>query len=261
MKVKSMGLLIGLLLAGLLVACGDSTATTAPTKGATPTTSAATLEGQTTRLGGGSIKSWVKLNEAGKPASVGLTFGEAALTNLPKEANQTVLTLPNNVEGLPFNHISVDWNPQGHEPAGIYDKPHFDLHFYMISQEVRGTIKPNDPNVAKQPAPAVIPTDYISPAPDVVPNMGVHWIDRTTPELNGKPFTSTLIYGFNAGNMAFIEPMITKAFFESKPNLSQDLKQPAVYPKNGQYYPVKYSVKYDEISKEYTVALEGLTLR
>jgi hypothetical protein len=58
----------------------------------------------------------------------------------------------------------------------------------------------------------------------------------------------------------FVEPMVTKAFLETKPNITIPLKQPAAFPKRG-YYPTSYSMKYDATRQEYTVSLDGLTLR
>ena len=255
--MKKKLIVLGLMLSILLAACGDSTSTPAPAT-ATP----ATLAGQTQRLGAGTVKSWVKMDENGKPSSLGLTFDETSLQNLPIEGGSTVLSMPKEVTSLvPVNHISIDWNPQGHEPAGIYDKPHFDFHFYYINQEEQATIKPGDANVSKQPAPEAIPADYIAPAPNVVPNMGIHLIDKTTPELNGKPFTTTFLYGYSFGKIIFAEPMITKAYLESKPDMTQDLKLPGAYPKTGLYYPTKYSVKYNAADKSYTISLDGLTQR
>jgi hypothetical protein len=259
--MKKKFIVLALMLSVLLAACGDSTPTSSPTQ-APATATPSTLAGQTQRLGAGTVKSWVKVDETGKPASLGLTFDEMSLQNLPIEGGSTVLALPKEVANqVPVNHISIDWNPQGHEPAGIYDKPHFDFHFYYISQEERATIKPGDANVAKQPAPEAIPTDYIAPAPSVVPNMGIHWLDKTTPELNGKPFTTTFLYGYSAGKMIFGEPMITKAYLESKPDMTQDLKLPGAYPKSAFYYPTRYSVKYNAADKSYTISLDGLTQR
>jgi len=61
--------------------------------------------------------------------------------------------------------------------------------------------------------------------------------------------------------MVFIEPMITKAFLETKPNATEVIKQPAAYQKTSMYYPMQYSVKYDAGKKEYSIALEGLAMR
>jgi hypothetical protein len=54
--------------------------------------------------------------------------------------------------------------------------------------------------------------------------------------------------------------MITRAFLETKVNVSEYIKLPAKYAKPG-YYPTRYSIKYDPVKKEYVVALEGMVLR
>jgi hypothetical protein len=60
--------------------------------------------------------------------------------------------------------------------------------------------------------------------------------------------------------MIHFEPMITKAFLESKPDFSQVIQVPTSYAKSG-YYPTRYSVRYDVVRREYTIALEGMTWR
>jgi hypothetical protein len=73
-------------------------------------------------------------------------------------------------------------------------------------------------------------------------------------------FTTTFIYGSYDGRLVFAEPMISKSFLETKTNVTELIKLPAKYARNA-YYPTKYSVRYDPVTKEYTVALEGMTLR
>ncbi len=60
--------------------------------------------------------------------------------------------------------------------------------------------------------------------------------------------------------MVFVEPMVTRAFLETKPEITKELKLPECYPISV-YYPTSYSISYNSTGKEYTVALEGLTLR
>uniref|UniRef100_A0A7S3LPR5 DUF1996 domain-containing protein n=1 Tax=Aplanochytrium stocchinoi TaxID=215587 RepID=A0A7S3LPR5_9STRA len=36
-----------------------------------------------------------------------------------------------------FHTVGLDWNPCGHPPADVFTKPHYDIHFYMISDEYR----------------------------------------------------------------------------------------------------------------------------
>lgn len=222
-----------------------------------------TIIGETKSLGNGMVRSWVTLGDDGKPSAIGVTFTETALSGLPSENfTEYVIALPEEASAMPFNHIGLDWNPEGHVPPGIYDTPHFDFHFYMISPQERNNITATGEDMAKlskNVSSEFIPAGYV-PIPGGVPRMGAHWFDPTSPEFNNQSFTKTVIYGFYDGNMVFVEPMITKAFFETKPNYSDAIKLPAKYQKKA-YYPTRYSIKYDATAKEYTVALEGMTLR
>jgi len=105
-----------------------------------------------------------------------------------------------------------------------------------------------------------MPQDYMSTV-DAVPNMGTHYIDSTAAELHGAAFDKTFIYGFYQGDLYFFEPMITKAFFETKPNVTVDIKQPAAFKVTGKAYPKKYTVSYDSARKEYSVELTDMQLR
>ncbi|HMB92156.1 MAG TPA: DUF5602 domain-containing protein [Rhodothermales bacterium] len=237
---------------------------------------AETFVGESQALGNGTVQSWVRTDASGNPEAIGVTLTEAALTNLPTQSaghkahammGEQPLALPDNVQ-TPFNHISVDWNPQGHEPPGLYDLPHFDFHFYMISEAQRDAINPANTDfeakAAARPGDALIPAGYIQ-TPGAVPRMGAHWLDAATPELNGQVFTKTFIYGFFDAKMNFFEPMITKAYLESVRTMSGQavttpIPQPQQFAQAG-YYPTQYSIRYDAAKKEYTVALEGMTRR
>jgi hypothetical protein len=93
--------------------------------------------------------------------------------------------------------------------------------------------------------------------PIAIPAMGVHWFDSTATEFHGAPFTSTFIYGFYHGNMTFLEPMITRAFFQTHPDFSATIKQPQKFQKSN-YYPTGYQVKYDATKHLYFLILTGL---
>jgi len=62
------------------------------------------------------------------------------------------------------------------------------------------------------------------------------------------------------GHDTFIEPMMTKAFLETRPNLLTPVAVPRSYSRPG-YYPVQYGVRYDAAQREYGISLEGLALR
>lgn len=228
-----------------------------------------TFFGESRKLGNGVVRSWVKLDEACKPTAIGVTFTEAALTGLPTEPPAGgvgywhELALPPQASLTPFNHISLDWNPKGHEPEHIYTVGHFDFHFYLISPAERQAMTLQGDDLAKfkkAPAAEFVPEDYIYAPGSEVPGMGAHWLYKNAHELHGQPFTSTFIYGSYDGHFIFLEPMITKAFLETKPNLTVPVKQPAKFEKPG-YYPTTYTVKYDPQTREYSVALLGLTRR
>lgn len=236
---------------------------------------AVTEYGKEITMGQGTARTYVTLLN-GEPHEIGVSLSEAALTGLPSAHDpggvlveghymifENVLEMPaSNPTGYKF--VTLDWNPGGHEPPGIYDSPHFDFHFYTLSNEARIAIGPSDPDLQKKaenvPAPEYIPQGYIMPAAMAVPRMGVHWVDPTSPELNGKPFTQTFIFGTFDGEVIFAEPMITKAFLESKPNFTAPLPAAQQYAIAG-HYPTGYSIRWDAAAREYRIALTGLTSR
>jgi Domain of unknown function (DUF5602) len=149
----------------------------------------------------------------GRPVEIGAELTEDALVGLPRAQkvpaahssmagahlmHEYLLDLPREADITPFTFIELDWNPQGHEPAGIYDRPHFDFHFYTITRAERDAIDPADRDFVRKaehmPQPELVPAGYIVPQPVMpVPRMGVHWVNREADELNGKVFTQTFI--------------------------------------------------------------------
>ena len=118
--------------------------------------------GPEAKLGQGTVKSYVAMNAAGDPTAVGLIMTEAALEGLPNtkpaegDGYELVLSLPKETKSTVFNHIGVDWNPVGHVPIGVYNVPHFDFHFYMMSESARKqiTLKEDDMKRCQEKPPA-----------------------------------------------------------------------------------------------------------
>ena len=133
-----------------------------------------------------------------------------------------ILALPQEAKATGFDHAMLDWNPMGHEPDMVYTLPHFDFHFYTVTEAAQMAIMPTDPQyeakLEKMPAEAFRPVGNIK-LPSGVPMMGAHWVDPTSPELqpppNNKTFTRTFLYGSYDGHFIFYEPMITKVHIES----------------------------------------------
>jgi hypothetical protein len=188
----------------------------------------------------------------------------------------------------PYKFVQFDWNPVGHEPAGVYDLPHFDFHFYTVSKDVRASILPTDPQFAQKaasyPAAAFRAPFYIDaaaaagapPAAVTVPQMGVHWLDVRSPELQGltghpeafKPFTKTFIYGSWDGQFIFDEPMITRDYILAKRTATDPAVRDELIPVStaphyapAGYYPGAYRITYDAAAREYRIALAQLAWR
>jgi hypothetical protein len=252
------------------------------------------------RLGNGRARTYVILDQkaGGRPLEVGVALDGDALEGLrgpapmppgehgPHEhvdSDAFFLSMPQQ-HGTPLKFLELNWNPAGHELNGVYDVPHFDFHFYAVSKAERDAILPSDPEAQAKanhsPGPQFIPAFYMNGAPpgaDVpwVPQMGVHWIDVRSPELQKalpfgnpelwKPFTTTFIQGSWNGKVTFWEPMITRAHILSKRAATDaagrdeviPLGRPARYQEPG-YYPGAYRIMWDAQAKEYRIALTQL---
>jgi len=220
-------------------------------------------EGASVTVGNGSAYAWVLNDGRGNPLAAGINLTEEALIGLPAEHTEYVLPLPKQARPTAFTHVVMNWNPHGHIPPGVYDLPHFDFHFYIITPAQRAQITATGEDlvrVTKMPAPEAVPQGYIGPEGTYEPRMGWHWIDPASPEFHGQPFTHTFIYGFYNGQMAFIEPMVTTAFLASRPFVSRTIALPAAYPTRA-YYPTGYAVLYDPSYREYGLSLWGMTPR
>jgi hypothetical protein len=268
--------------------------------------------GTPTKVGNGIVRTYVVLDQkqGGKPLEVGVAMSEASLEGLPTPAalaaeaaakgehdhgdhgkmvmNMYLLDLPAQ-NPTPYKFVQFDWNPAGHEPEGVYDLPHFDFHFYTVDNAVRESIVPSDPlygqKAANLPASDFRPPFYIdastaaggAPAAAVtVPQMGIHWLDVRSPELQGlvgnpagfEPFTRTFIYGSWNGQFIFDEPMITRAHILEKKTATDPAVVDEVIPvptaqrySPAGFYPSAYRITWDAQQREYRIALTQLSWR
>jgi hypothetical protein len=203
----------------------------------------------------GKAWTWIELDKKGDPLRLAISLTDAALNSVPVGSgnegdhdhsnmeNNWVLKFHPKAEIVPFNHVGMGWNPIGHEPEPIYGKPHFDFHFYIMTLQEVAAIPVYE--MAKEkfdnsPAPSYLPTAYFN-AGGGVPQMGAHWIDPTSGEFNGQPFTETFIYGSYDGKVTFYEPMITLEFLKTNYFYARNIPQPAKVQKTG-WYPTKLRV-------------------
>jgi hypothetical protein len=206
-----------------------------------------TYYGPSVQMGKGHIRSWINIAKCNnKPVAMGVEFFKGSLENLPTNpmdfpANTFILKLHQKAkESTPFDHITVNWEPTGHEPDGIYTVPHFDIHFYKISVDAQMAIT----GIPGAPPPAgYLPASYVIPGA-TVPQMGSHWLDPSSPELPPTlaPFTHTFIYGSDNGKVIFLEPMITRSFLLGGTTVTKAIPQPIHFAPVNTNYPQEYKI-------------------
>jgi Hypothetical protein TTHB210 len=260
-----------------------------------------TFSGGDQKLGNGTIKTYAELGANGKPIAIGVTFTRQALEGLPVTKTTTGRCFDINKNGridpasecegdyeyrlampeklsvrgdIPFKWVGFNWHPGGHVPPGIFDLPHFDMHFYMVSHKEIDAIRLgacdifincDDRKRALVPVkPKYVHPDHINVGA-TVSLMGNHLINSKSPEFGRTPdtkkkFTHTWIFGAYDGKITFYEPMITLEYLQSRPKSCFNIKSPKAWQKAG-YYPTRYCIRYNAGDGKYTVSLEDLVLR
>jgi hypothetical protein len=187
--------------------------------------------------------------------------------------HEFVLPLPSDASirpDIPFKWALFNWNPYGHIPAGVWDTPHFDVHFYIEPIEnifalQRGTcgvefMRCDQFEKAVQPVPAnYVPADFVDVGA-AAPAMGNHLFDPTAPEFEGEPFERHWIYGAYEGRIIFYEEMVSREYMMSHPDNCSDLKMPEAVALTG-FYPRSSCVRYRSDTDEYTISMEDFILR
>jgi len=225
----------------------------------------ATFAGAPVAIGDGHARVIVAEGRHGAPTSVSLVISAGALRGLPghgagRESWEYILPMPATGPRTGFDHVTLDWNPVGHIPKGVYSVPHFDVHFYVISVVEQHAITFTGADRERLLAPPdgrLVPTGYVVPPETAVEQMGLHGLDPGSPEFHGKPFTYTFLYGYHDGRLIFVEPMISLAYFLEQRDVTVPVRTPAAY-SSPAYYPTRYRVGYDASRNEYRVALAGL---
>lgn len=252
--------------------------------------------GALSHVGSATAQSYAEFDEAGKPLAIGLAFTSNFFDELPAEPSdlhhcfdrdgngmvdpsaeclpehEWAIPLPSAVASrsdIPFKWAGLNWNPVGHIPPGVYDVPHFDIHFYIDPIENVYALQPgpcgelvrcDQFEIGRRPVPPnYVAADYVN-VDAVAPAMGNHLIDPTGPEFNGEPFTRTWIYGTYDGRVTFYEEMVTRAFLLEEHSECFDIKSPPAVAVRG-LYPTAICYGFDPETGEYTVSMERFVLR
>jgi hypothetical protein len=226
-----------------------------------------TYTGTPVALGQGEAYTFVRTGPGGELASIGIVLTDKALEGLPGATPgghamfSYLLPMPESGPRTVVDHVGLDWEALGHPPQGVYDVPHFDFHFYLVSPGEVAKVHFDGPDdsasPAQQPPPELMPAGYVLPPGTAVPKMGAHAINPAAAEFQQKPFQATFIYGYYDKQLTFIEPMASLAYLQSKPDLTAPVPRPASYARAGSY-PSTYRVAYDAGRKVYEIVLQDL---
>lgn len=214
--------------------------------GTPPTT--VTRFGKAIPFGNGIVQMYARV-QMGKTSSMGLFISDAVMQGLPAhDEGQTIIPMVPGIHDVAIKHATIGYNPHGHEPPGVFDIPHFDFHFYFISNAERQMIDPARGAAFVEEANAtvpngVMPQDFVPTLPPgvpfvagTVPFMGFHWADLLrSSAFTGMPFEHEFINGSWNGKYVFLEPMITDAWLSSHASHSESIKQPMTYSYPGSY--------------------------
>lgn len=219
-----------------------------------------TFYGPQTQIADGRARSFIVMSGEGVPEEFGIEITSDAFSGLPVDGH-AAFQLPLHqkaMDATPFDHIVMNWNPNGHPPEILFGLPHFDFHFFTISKEAQLAIPPYTPGSLHDVLPPnqYWPIGHI-PLPGGEPEMGKHWADIFHPVTPGN-FTHTMIYGSYNGAMIFVEPMITLAYLQSlTQRVSVPYNQPAVYMESNTWYPTVYNMYTNESRTRYYVTLSN----
>ncbi|CAN5177238.1 DUF5602 domain-containing protein [soil metagenome] len=223
------------------------------------------FKGPEVQMGNGKARSWISINHAGLPIELGIELTDDALYGLPQDpkdfaAATFVLPLHQKARDItPIDHIVINWNVHGHEPEHVFDVPHFDFHFYMITLADQLAIPPYEvaPAGFENLPPHANWPDLYFPTAGGVPQMGKHWIDGTF----APPFSKTFIYGSYNGRFTFLEPMITRDYLLQGTTSSTAYRQLHVFDPANKYYPQQYNIYKNTVTSKHYITLSNFAWR
>jgi hypothetical protein len=219
------------------------------------------------------VCTWARM-QGDSVIDIGALVPVASIEAAPKDAAMSWPPAPVTALALPaaaqqrtgLTHLTVFWEPMGH-PPGPYLTPHFDFHFYTVSQDQRLTMdcadlsKPAElaagyslPDVALPPPMATM-TGTSTLVGLCVPQMGMHSLLTSELESTGL-FRGTMVIGYYQGKPIFLEPMITQAMLMERRGF--DLPIPSI-PGIAGNQPRVFRAEYDEQQKAYRFVFSDFT--
>lgn len=221
--------------------------------------------GDAALVDGNLVTTWARVLRGEVVKEVGVTIPVALFDHQPLEDGDgpagaiASLAFPQLVqEQTFFNHFELQSEPEGHvAPPGSVNPdrnrvPHFDFHFYAISEDVVWEIPlVRPPSLALPAVPAErLPEGYIQPGFSQL-QMGRH----SSPAwslLDPNPLSAIMIAGFlpaveglpDPRQMQFIEPMISREVLLERNDFELPVPMPDVFGRL-MHYPTKCEAEYD----------------
>lgn len=212
------------------------------------------------------VCTWIVMDGA-NPVELGATVPLALVEAVPADAEMTwppqelaSIALPDEARAsLGIDHLGINWEAHGH-PPGPFLTPHFDFHFYTLTQQGVREIDCTDGT-----KPATVPSDYALPDLEVeglgtlvglcVPSMGMHAMPREDLERTD-PFDATMVVGYYGGEAVFLEPMVSRHRLLERSDFT--LSVPAIESLPPEVrYPTEFRAEYDTSKDEYRFVMTG----
>lgn len=202
---------------------------------------AVTEDAPTGTLFGEPVTAYVQ-QAGGVPTVVGVVIPIAAIEAAPDDGpfqDELVLDMPQLArEQTMLWQLRVNWLAHGHGPAP-YSESHFDLHFYRGTTAEIDAIDCQDDGVF---AAELLTDDHQTPT-TCVARMGYHaW--PTADALPGAVFTASMILGYFADRMVFIEPMIARSTLLARADFERAISRPAATGGAPTLYPTRMRARW-----------------
>ena len=199
---------------------------------------------------GARVTTFARIDDQGTILGVGAVIPVKSLESVPDFdpafQGNVGIEMPASVRDRTFIQLlRINWLAGGHGPAP-YGAPHFDLHFYRGSMDEVSAISCAD---ALFPAD-ILASGYEAPS-TCVSGMGYHaW---PSADLADGAFTASIILGYAAEKMVFIEPMITREVLLARQSFERDIARPASAGGARTLYPSHLTVTYVAATDAYTL--------
>lgn len=209
---------------------------------------------------------WV-LMEGGAAAELGATIPMDLIEGVPSDAEMVwppeqmgTVPLPDEARrAFGIDHLGINWEAHGHPPASFLT-PHFDFHFYTVTE---GDVAAIDCTDASKPSQ--LPAGYALPDIDIpgmgvlvglcVPRMGMHAMVEGEVEETAA-FEASMMLGYYGGAPVFFEPMVSRERLLERSDFALPVPVIEDLPA-GVRYPTKFRAEYEAGDDRYRLIMSG----